>query len=93
MAPKTAWIAPGPAIHNDSVESKTPLRQLRSRGNEFHIGTLFLFSRWLDEMLHGVIPYERFQLFRFTHPFTPLVKKQVVVVVEEAETQKRGRET
>lgn len=87
MAPKTAWIAPGPAIHNDSVESKTPLRQLRSRGNEFHIGTLLLFSRWLDEMLHGVIPHESSNCFGL-HTETPLVKLQKVV---EQAGEKEGR--
>ena len=51
------------------ARSKTPLRQLRSRGNEFHIGTLLLFSRWLDEMLHGVIPYESSNCFSV---YTPL---------------------
>ena len=85
-----AWDNLVPAIHNDSVESKTPLRQLRSRGNEFHIGTLFLFSSWLDEMLHGVIPYESSNCFSVYTPFSRRWWNNRWWWWKEAETKKGG---
>ena len=76
MAPKTAWDCPRssyPQRLSRVQDTIAPVEVQRQRVPHRNIASLQSLAWWNAPWCHTL---RKFQLFRFTHPFTPLVKNR-----------------